>query len=108
MMATTDLALITEPEYRKIAERFRDNPEQFADAYRRAWFKLLHRDMGPVSRYVGPWVPQEVQLWQDPLPPAEHEPLSDSDAAELKRQVLASGLTVPQLVHTACRCRGRT
>ena len=101
MMATSDLALLADPEYRKISERFRDNPEQFADAYRRAWFKLLHRDMGPVSRYIGPWVPQEVQLWQDPLPPVEHELLSESDVAELKRQVLASGLTVPQLVHTA-------
>ena len=101
MMATSDLALLADPEYRKIAERFRDNPDQFADAYRRAWFKLLHRDMGPVSRYVGPWVPQEVQLWQDPLPPVEHELLAESDVAELKRQVLAAGLTVPQLVHTA-------
>ncbi|GAA2541713.1 catalase/peroxidase HPI [Pseudonocardia hydrocarbonoxydans] len=101
MMATSDLALLADPEYRKISERFRDDPEAFADAYRRAWFKLLHRDMGPVSRYVGPWVPQEVQLWQDPLPAAEHPPLSESDVAELKRQVLASGLTVPQLVHTA-------
>ncbi|HZG89195.1 MAG TPA: catalase/peroxidase HPI [Pseudonocardia sp.] len=101
MMATSDLALLADPEYRRIAERFRDNPDQFADAYRRAWFKLLHRDMGPVSRYVGPWVPQEVQLWQDPLPPVEHELLAESDVAELKRQVLAAGLTVPQLVHTA-------
>ncbi len=101
MMATSDLALLADPEYRKISERFRDNPEQFADAYRRAWFKLLHRDMGPLSRYLGPWVPQEVLLWQDPVPPVEHELLSESDAAELKRQVLASGLTVPQLVHTA-------
>ncbi|MFC5235522.1 catalase/peroxidase HPI [Pseudonocardia zijingensis] len=101
MMLTSDLALITDPEYRKIAERFRDNPDEFADAYRRAWFKLLHRDMGPVSRYIGPWVPQEVQLWQDPLPPVEHELISDADAAELKKQILASGLTVPQLVHTA-------
>jgi catalase-peroxidase len=101
MMLTSDLALITDPEYRKIAERFRDNPGQFEDAYRRAWFKLLHRDMGPVSRYVGPWVPQEVQLWQDPLPAVGHELLSESDAAELKAQVLASGLTVSQLVHTA-------
>jgi catalase-peroxidase len=101
MMATSDLALLADPEYRKISERFRDDPEAFADAYRRAWFKLLHRDMGPVSRYVGPWVPQEVQLWQDPLPAAEHEPLSEADAAELKKQILASGLTVPQLVHTA-------
>jgi len=101
MMATSDLALIADPEYRKISERFRDDPEAFSDAYRRAWFKLLHRDMGPVSRYVGPWVPQEVQLWQDPVPPVEHELLSEADVAELKRQVLASGLTVPQLVHTA-------
>ncbi|MGI5128174.1 catalase/peroxidase HPI [Pseudonocardia sp. CA-107938] len=101
MMATTDLALITDPEYRKIAERFRDNPDEFAEAYRRAWFKLLHRDMGPVSRYIGPWVPQEVQLWQDPLPPVEHELISDADAAELKKQILASGLSVSQLVHTA-------
>jgi catalase-peroxidase len=101
MMATTDLALIADPEYRRISERFRDDPEAFADAYRRAWFKLLHRDMGPVSRYLGPWVPQEELLWQDPVPPVEHELLSESDAAELKRQVLASGLTVSQLVHTA-------
>jgi catalase-peroxidase len=101
MMATSDLSLLVDPEYRKISERFRDNPDQFADAYRRAWFKLLHRDMGPVSRYVGPWVPQEVQLWQDPLPPVEHELLSDSDVAALKEQVLASGLSVSQLVHTA-------
>jgi catalase-peroxidase len=101
MMSTADMALIVDPGLRAISERFRDNPEEFADAYRRAWFKLLHRDMGPVSRYVGPWVPQEVQLWQDPVPPVEHELLSESDAAELKQQILASGLTVSQLVHTA-------
>jgi catalase-peroxidase len=101
MMATSDLSLIVDPEYRKISERFRDNPDQFADAYRRAWFKLLHRDMGPVSRYVGPWVPQEIQLWQDPIPAVEHELLSESDAAELKGQILAAGLSVSQLVHTA-------
>ena len=101
MMATSDLSLIVDPEYRRISEHFRDNPEEFAEAYRRAWFKLLHRDMGPVSRYVGPWVPQEVLLWQDPLPAVDHELLSESDAAELKRQILDSGLTVPQLVHTA-------
>ncbi len=101
MMATTDLALIADPEFRKISERFRDDPEAFADAYRRAWFKLLHRDMGPVSRYLGPWVPQEELLWQDPVPPVEHELLSESDAAALKEQILASGLTVSQLVHTA-------
>jgi catalase-peroxidase len=101
MMSTADMALIVDPGLRAISERFRDNPEEFAEAYRRAWFKLLHRDMGPVSRYVGPWVPQEVQLWQDPVPAVDHELLSESDAAELKRQILASGLTVPQLVHTA-------
>ncbi|OZM76210.1 catalase/peroxidase HPI [Pseudonocardia sp. MH-G8] len=101
MMTTADMALVVDPGLRAIAERFRDDPELFADAYRRAWFKLLHRDMGPVSRYVGPWAPQEVQLWQDPVPAAEHAPLSDADAAELKKQVLASGLTVSQLVHTA-------
>jgi len=101
MMATSDLSLLVDPEYRRISEHFRDNPEEFAEAYRRAWFKLLHRDMGPVSRYVGPWVPQEVLLWQDPLPAVDHELLSESDAAEIKRQILDSGLTVPQLVHTA-------
>jgi len=101
MMATSDLSLLVDPEYRRISEHFRDNPEEFAEAYRRAWFKLLHRDMGPVSRYVGPWVPQEVLLWQDPVPAVDHELLSESDAAELKRQILDSGLTVPQLVHTA-------
>ncbi len=101
MMATSDLSLLVDPEYRKISERFRDNPDEFAEAYRRAWFKLLHRDMGPVSRYIGPWVPQEELVWQDPVPPVEHELLSDADAAELKQQILASGLTVSQLVHTA-------
>jgi len=100
MMATTDVALLTDPEYRRISERFRDNPEEFADTYARAWFKLLHRDMGPVSRYLGPWVP-EPQLWQDPVPPVDHEFLGESDIAELKGTILASGLTVPQLVHTA-------
>jgi catalase-peroxidase len=101
MMATSDLSLLADPEYRRISERFRDNPEEFAEAYRRAWFKLLHRDMGPVSRYLGPWVPQEELLWQDPVPPVSHELLSESDAAELKKQILASGLSVSQLVHTA-------
>jgi catalase-peroxidase len=101
MMATSDLSLLVDPEYRRISERFRDHPEEFAEAYRRAWFKLLHRDMGPLSRYVGPWVPQEELLWQDPVPPVEHELLSESDVAEFKQQVLDSGLTVAQLVHTA-------
>jgi len=101
MMATTDLALIKDPEYRKISERFRDHPEEFAAAYAKAWFKLLHRDMGPVSRYVGPWVPQEVQLWQDPVPAVDHELVSEGDVTELKRTILDSGLSVSQLVGTA-------
>jgi len=101
MMSTADVALITDPEYRKISERFRDNPDQFADAYRRAWFKLLHRDMGPLSRYVGPEVPAEVQLWQDPVPAVDHELVSDADVVELKRTILGSGLSVSQLVGTA-------
>ncbi|MCW2715031.1 MAG: Catalase-peroxidase, partial [Frankiales bacterium] len=100
MMATSDLALIQDPEFRAISERFRDNPEEFSAAYAKAWFKLLHRDMGPVSRYLGPWVP-EPQLWQDPVPAVDHELVNESDVAELKRAILASGLTVQQLVQTA-------
>jgi catalase-peroxidase len=101
MMATTDLALIKDPEFRKISERFRDDPGLFADTYAKAWFKLLHRDMGPLSRYLGPWVPQEPQLWQDPVPPVDHELIGESDVVNLKREILASGLSVSQLVHTA-------
>jgi catalase-peroxidase len=97
-MATSDLALLADPEYRKIAERFRDNPAEFADVFARAWYKLLHRDMGPVSRYLGPWVP-EPQLWQDPVPAGPQ--LSESDVASLKAAVQASGLSVPDLVRTA-------
>jgi catalase-peroxidase len=100
MMATTDLSLITDPEYRKISERFRDNPAEFADAFARAWYKLLHRDMGPVSRYLGPWVP-EAQLWQDPVPAAEGAPIGDAEIADLKKRILDSGLSVSQLVRTA-------
>ncbi|MEO6204858.1 MAG: catalase/peroxidase HPI [Mycobacteriales bacterium] len=99
MMATTDLALITDPAYKVIAKRYHENPDEFADAYARAWYKLLHRDMGQLSRYVGPWV-AEPQLWQDPLPAADGT-LSDSEIADLKKKVLDSGLTVSQLVHTA-------
>ncbi len=101
MMATTDLALMADPELREISERFYNDPELFADTYARAWFKLLHRDMGPKSRYLGPDVPAEELLWQDPVPAVDHELIGEADAAELKRQVLASGLTVSQLVHTA-------
>jgi catalase-peroxidase len=100
MMATTDIALITDPEYRKISERFRDNPEEFADAFARAWYKLLHRDMGPVSRLLGPWVP-EPQLWQDPVPAVEGELIGDAEVADLKKRILDSGLSVSELVRTA-------
>ncbi|HEX8496275.1 MAG TPA: catalase/peroxidase HPI [Actinomycetales bacterium] len=100
MMATSDLALLADPEYRRISEKFRDDPEYFAQAYAKAWFKLLHRDMGPISRYVGPEVP-EPQLWQDPVPAVDHELVGDADVAALKATLLASGLTVQQLVGTA-------
>jgi catalase-peroxidase len=100
MMATTDLALLADPEYRKISERFRDNPEQFADAFARAWYKLLHRDMGPVSRFLGPWVP-EAQLWQDPVPGVEGSLIGDAEIADLKQQILAAGVSVSDLVFTA-------
>ncbi len=100
MMATTDLALLADPEYRRIAERFRDDPAAFAEAFARAWFKLLHRDMGPRSRYLGPWVPAP-QLWQDPVPDVDHPLVDGADVAALKAKLLASGLTVAQLVATA-------
>ncbi len=101
MMATTDMALVVDPEFRAISERFYNDPEYFADQYARAWFKLLHRDMGPKTRYLGPDVPAEDLLWQDPVPAVDHELVSDSDVVELKRALLNSGLTVPQLVRTA-------
>ncbi len=101
MMATTDIALIADPELRAISERFYADPEYFADSYARAWFKLLHRDMGPRSRYLGPDVPAEELLWQDPVPAVDHELVCPDEVAVLKQQVLSSGLTVSQLVHTA-------
>ena len=100
-MLTSDLALRFDPIYEPISRRFLENPEEFADAFARAWYKLTHRDMGPIQRYLGPLVPQEELLWQDPLPAATGEPLAAGDIADLKAQILASGLTVSQLVSTA-------
>jgi len=100
-MLTTDLALRFDPVYGPIARRFFEHPDEFADAFARAWFKLTHRDLGPVVRYLGPEVPTEVLLWQDPLPPAEGDELTPADLAALRAEVAASGLTVAQLVATA-------
>ncbi len=100
-MLTTDLSLRFDPEYEKISRRFMENPDQFADAFARAWFKLTHRDMGPRARYLGKLVPQEVLIWQDPIPDVDHPLIDDKDADALKAKILASGLTVPQLVSTA-------
>ncbi|MEO6712828.1 MAG: catalase/peroxidase HPI [Mycobacteriales bacterium] len=99
-MATTDLALITDPAYREISRRFFENPDQFAEAFAKAWYKLLHRDMGPISKYLGPWV-AEPQLWQDPVPAVDHELITEDDGAALKAKVLESGLSISQLVSTA-------
>ncbi len=101
MMLTTDLALKVDPEYEKISRHFYENPEEFADAFARAWFKLLHRDMGPKSRYLGPEVPEEDLIWQDPIPPVDHVLIDERDIAELKSKILESGLTISQLVSTA-------
>ena len=101
MMLTTDLALKVDPEYEKISRHFYENPEEFADAFARAWFKLVHRDMGPKSRYLGPEVPEEDLIWQDPVPAVDHTLINEKDIAELKAKVLDSGLTVGQLVSTA-------
>ncbi len=101
MMATTDLSLKFDPIYKEISQRFYENPDQFADAFARAWYKLLHRDMGPVARYLGPWVPDEELLWQDPVPVVDHELIDDGDVASLKAKILDSGLSISQLVSTA-------
>lgn len=101
MMLTTDLALRFDPEYEKIARKFLEDPDYFADAFARAWFKLTHRDMGPRSRYLGPEVPAEVLIWQDPVPAVDFKLVDDKDVAELKSKILSSGLTVSQLVSTA-------
>jgi catalase-peroxidase len=100
-MLTTDLSLRFDPAYEKISRRFMENPDQFADAFARAWFKLTHRDMGPRARYLGPLVPKETLIWQDPIPAVDHPLIGEADIAALKAKVLASGLTVPQLVSTA-------
>jgi len=100
-MLTTDLALRFDPAYEKISRRFYEHPDQFADAFARAWFKLTHRDMGPIVRYLGPLVPKETLPWQDPIPAVNHPLISEQDAAALKAKILASGLSVSQLVSTA-------
>jgi catalase-peroxidase len=100
-MLTTDLALRFDPAYEKISRRFYENPDQFADAFARAWFKLTHRDMGPIVRYLGPLVPKEELPWQDPIPAVDHELIGEQDIAALKAKILASGLSVSQLVSTA-------
>jgi catalase-peroxidase len=101
MMLTTDLALRMDPAYEKISRRFYENPDEFADAFARAWFKLTHRDMGPKNRYLGPEVPAEELIWQDPIPAVNHELINSADIADLKGKILSSGLTVGQLVSTA-------
>jgi catalase-peroxidase len=100
-MLTTDLSLRLDPIYEKISRRFYEHPEEFADAFARAWFKLTHRDMGPIARYLGPLVPKEELIWQDPIPAVNHELVSDKDIAELKAKILASGLSVSHLVSAA-------
>jgi len=100
-MLTTDLSLRFDPEYEKISRRFMENPDEFADAFARAWYKLTHRDMGPKARYLGPEVPEEELIWQDPVPEVDHELIDENDIAALKDKILASGLSVSQLVSTA-------
>jgi catalase-peroxidase len=101
MMLTTDIALRMDPIYGPISKRFHDNPQELADAFAKAWFKLTHRDMGPIARYLGPLVPKEPQLWQDPLPPVDHELINEQDAADLTAKILASGLSISELVSIA-------
>jgi catalase-peroxidase len=100
-MLTTDLSLRFDPVYEKISRRFLEHPDEFADAFARAWFKLTHRDMGPIARYLGPLVPKETLIWQDPVPPVDHKLIDEKDAEALKAKILGSGLSVPQLVSTA-------
>ena len=100
-MLVTDLSLRVDPVYEKISRRFYEHPDQFADAFARAWFKLTHRDMGPIVRYLGPLVPKETLIWQDPIPAVDHPLIGEEDIAALKAKILASGLSVSQLVSTA-------
>jgi len=101
MMLTTDLSMVQDPAYREISQRFHENPDELADAFARAWYKLLHRDMGPVDRYLGPFVPDEELTWQDPVPAVDHELIDEADVASLKATILDSGLSTSQLVSTA-------
>ncbi len=101
IMFTTDLSLRLDPNYAPISKRFLENPAEFADAFAKAWFKLTHRDMGPIARYLGPLVPAEPLIWQDPVPAVDHELVGDDDIAALKTKILASGLSISQLVTTA-------
>ena len=101
MMSTADMAMIADPVYRKISQRFYENPDEFAEVFARAWYKLLHRDMGPVTRYLGPWVPDEALIWQDPVPAVTHELIDDEDITALKSTILGSGLSISQLVTAA-------
>ncbi len=100
-MLTTDLSLLADPEYKKVARRFYEHPDEFADAFARAWFKLTHRDMGPIARYLGPLVPREPLIWQDPLPGVDHALIGEQEIVGLKAKILASGLSISQLVTTA-------
>jgi catalase-peroxidase len=100
-MLTTDLSLLADPEYKKISRRFYEHPDEFADAFARAWFKLTHRDMGPISRYLGPLVPKEHLIWQDPVPAVDHALIGEQDIVALKAKIIASGLSISQLVTTA-------
>ncbi|HEY5084783.1 MAG TPA: peroxidase family protein, partial [Rhizomicrobium sp.] len=101
IMFTTDLSLRIDPSYEKISRRYLENPQDFADAFARAWFKLTHRDMGPIARYLGPLVPKEHLLWQDPIPAVDHILINEKDIAALSAKILASGLSISQLVSTA-------
>src|SRR6185295_5619817 len=101
MMLTTDLSLRMDPAYAKISKRFHENPQEFADAFAKAWFKLTHRDMGPIARYLGPLVPKQSLLWQDPVPSVDHALIGEQDIAALKARILASGLSISDLVTTA-------